>query len=118
MKDKLKILKDTRYFEIYEVYGSGVPLSYGGKCKISLPKGIQSIGQRISCMLYLNGYMLSTYDHLYITFAESIPEGDTIDTKFGSESWHRYVICGVSKNFKKLSDSEKCLLYNKPHSTH
>jgi hypothetical protein len=103
----MKPLKDIRYYECSDVPGPGKPTPSSTTDLVGIPGTAHRIGQRVACLLNAEGLSVGAYDHVYIAFTPSLPEGRVVPTDFGLESWQRYTAYGVPTGFKSLPDDEK-----------
>jgi hypothetical protein len=107
MAAKMKRIKDIRYFEAARVPASGEPIHYDTPGLFDLPKDIHRLGQRIACLLEVQGFSAGSADHVYVTLTTALSGGETVPIGLGFERWQLYVACGLSNDFKSLPPSQK-----------
>src|SRR5437016_638982 len=100
-------LHDVRYFESLEPPASGKSFpSYAGKI-FKLPKGSISLGQRIGRRCEESGVSIGRASHLYLCFTQSVPPGTIEFTDYAAETWHKFMLCGLERDFNTRSETEK-----------
>lgn len=102
-----KTIIDIRYCASEEPNEAGRSLPSDCSRFFNFPEALHSWGDRIAHKLGAAGLSLGDFDHLYINYTNTIPEGTIKLSERIPEKWLRFVDFGVSfDELKMLDDSE------------
>lgn len=105
--ERNKPLKDIRYFDCPEIPLAGLSMPPGDTELLGIPKSAQRVGQRIACLLQVQGFSVGPYDHVYVAFTPALAQAEVAPTDFGFEPWQRYVGYGLGSAFRSMPEDEK-----------
>lgn len=102
-----KPLRDIRYFESVGALQPGASMPSYASELFDLPKEAIALGQRIGRKCEEIGVSIGSADHLYICFTPSLPEGTLNPTDYAMEPWHRFILCGLGRDFNERGLEER-----------
>ncbi len=102
-----KVIKSIRYYGSYSenINGKSVSIPIGNLFDI---KKISAIGDRIARKLNEYNFVSGIFDHVYIIYSTSLPDGEIKMSNRHTEKWFLELDMGISAdNLKRMTDSQK-----------
>ena len=112
MTKEYRILKDIRYYGGFTENVKGKPVITGiGKIltpENKISHAIPAIGQRIARKLNENNFISGIFDHVYINFTTTIPEGHINTSTKGYEERILYLDLGIcADKIRNMTNNQK-----------